>query len=96
MSEATFTFRVDEGLKNEFAALAKERDRTGAQLIRDFMRAYVKQEQEAQNYDAWFRQEVQLGLDAANRGELLSADEVEREAQVWRDAMLSKTSSRNS
>ena len=44
MSEvtATFTFRVDENLKTEFATAAKSRDRTGAQLLRDFMREYVK------------------------------------------------------
>ena len=42
MSEATFTFRVDDALKSEFAQAAKARDRTGAQLLRDFMREYVK------------------------------------------------------
>ena len=30
MSEATFTFRVDESLKTAFATAAKARDRTGA------------------------------------------------------------------
>lgn len=30
MSEATFIFRVDEALKNEFATAAKVHDRTGA------------------------------------------------------------------
>lgn len=38
MSDATFTFRVDEGLKAEFANAAKAHDHTGAQLLRDFMR----------------------------------------------------------
>ena len=33
MNEATFTFRVDEGLKDEFSTAAKCRDRTGAQLL---------------------------------------------------------------
>ncbi len=42
MTEATFTFRVDESLKAEFAAAAKARDRSGAQLLRDFMRDFVK------------------------------------------------------
>ena len=32
MNEATFTFRVDAVLKNEFATAAKARDRTGARL----------------------------------------------------------------
>lgn len=40
MSEATFTFRVDAGLKDEFSPAAKFRARTGAQLLRDFMRDF--------------------------------------------------------
>jgi len=77
MSEATFTFRVDEALKAEFSSAAKSRDRSGAQLLRDFMRDFVQQQQEAAAHDAWFRQQVQIGLDAANAGRLVSAEEVE-------------------
>lgn len=80
MSEATFTFRVDEALKNEFATAAKARDRTGAQLLRDFMREFVQKQQEVAEHDAWFRREVQAGLDSANSanaGRLVPASEVE-------------------
>jgi predicted transcriptional regulator len=84
MSEATFTFRVDVGLKDQFATAAKSRDRTGAQLLRDFMRDFVKQEQEATEHDAWFRREVQVGIDAASAGAVVSAEEVEAQAQSWR------------
>ncbi len=84
MSEATFTFRVDEGLKDQFSTAAKSRDRTGAQLLRDFMRDFVKQQQEASEHDVWFRREVQIGVDAADAGAVLSAEEVEAEAQAWR------------
>jgi len=84
MSEATFTFRVDEALKNEFTTAAKARDRTGAQLLRDFMRDFVRQQQETADRDAWFRRQVQIGLDAADAGDVLSADEVEAEAAAWR------------
>ena len=84
MSEATFTFRVDESLKTEFSTAAKSRDRTGAQLLRDFMRDFVKQQQEATEHDAWFRRQVQIGIDAANAGDVISAEEVEAEAEAWR------------
>lgn len=84
MSEATFTFRVDESLKNEFSAAAKARDRTGAQLLRAFMRDVVRQRQEAAEHDAWFRRQVQIGLDAANAGNVIPATEVEAEAATWR------------
>ncbi|HJV03415.1 MAG TPA: hypothetical protein VJ752_22960 [Burkholderiaceae bacterium] len=84
MGDATFTFRVDEGLKDQFAAAAKARDRTGAQLLRDFMRDFVRQQQEAAEHDAWFRRQVQIGLDSANAGDLIPAEEVDAEAASWR------------
>ncbi|WP_426075967.1 CopG family ribbon-helix-helix protein [Janthinobacterium sp. PSPC3-1] len=77
MSEATFTFRVDESLKEQFTTAAKGRDRTGAQLLRDFMRDFVRQQQEAAEHDAWFHRQVQGGLDSANSGDLIPAAEVE-------------------
>ena len=85
MSEATFTFRVDESLKDEFSSAAKARDRTGAQLLRDFMRDFVKQQQEAAEHDAWFRRQVQVGLDSANAGRLVAAEDVEAEFATRRD-----------
>ena len=84
MSEATFTFRVDEGLKDQFSTAAKSRDRTGAQLLRDFMRDFVQQQQDAAEHDAWFRRQVQAGIDAANAGDVISAEAVETEAAAWR------------
>jgi predicted transcriptional regulator len=61
MSETTFTFRVDEALKNEFGATAK-----------------------ATEDATWFRREVQTGIDAANAGDVLPAEDVEAEALAWR------------
>jgi len=84
MSDATFTFRVDETLKDEFATAVKACDRNAAQLLRDFMRDFVRQQQEAADYDAWFRRQVQIGLDSANAGHLIPAEEVEAKAAAWR------------
>jgi len=72
MTEATFTFRVDEQLKSAFAQAAKARDRIGAQLLRDFMREFVQRQQQAAEHDAWFRQQVQTGIDAANAGDVVA------------------------
>jgi predicted transcriptional regulator len=88
MSEATatFTFRVDGDLKTEFSAAAKSRDRTGAQLLRDFMREFVQQQQEAAAHDAWFQRQVQVGLDSANAGNLIPAADVEAKFAAKRAA----------
>ncbi len=77
MSQATFTFRVEEELKENFASIAKSMDRTGAQLLRDYMRDLVRQKQEAAEHDTRFREQVQIGLDSANAGNLMPNDEVE-------------------
>ncbi len=86
MSDATFTFRVDDDLKKQFAMAAKEHDRTGAQLLRDFMREFVQQQQHAAEEDAWFRRQVQAGLDSANAGRLTPDDQVEARFAARRDA----------
>lgn len=77
MGQATFTFRVDGELKSNFASVAKSLDRTGAQLLRDYMRDIVRRQREAEEHDAWFREQVQIGLDSANAGKLMSNEDVE-------------------
>ena len=88
MSEATFTFRVDEALKAEFSNAAKRRDCNAAQLLRDFMRDFVRQQQEAAEHDAWFRRQVQMGLDSANACNLIPSAEVEAKFAAKRAATL--------
>ena len=86
MSEATFTFRVDEALKSEFSTAAKAHDRTGAQLLRDFMRDCVRQQQEAAEYDAWLRAKVERSRASADAGNLVPAAEVEAKFAARRAA----------
>ncbi len=90
MSDATFTFRVDEALKSEFATAAKARDRTSAQLLRDFMREFVQQQRDAAEHDAWFQRQVQAGLDSANAGRLVPSAEVEAKFAARRAATRRK------
>lgn len=88
MNDATFTFRVDEGLKAEFAKVAKARDRSGAQLLRDFMREFVRQEENSIEYGTWFRNEVRRGIEEANAHDVASSQEVEADAAAWRAGLL--------
>ena len=90
MTEATFTFRVDESLKQEFSNFAKDIDRSGAQLLRDFMRDFVKQQQEAASYEAWYQKQVQIGLDEANAGQLVPQEEVKSRFEEKRASLLAK------
>lgn len=55
------------------------------------MRDFVQQQEAEAAQDAWFRRQIQMGLDSANAGDVLSAAEVEAEA--WRAEMRSKMAS---
>ena len=86
MNEATFTFRVDEQLKAQFTRAAKAQDRSGAQLLRDFMRTVVQRDAQSESHDAWFRRQVETARASANAGALISADDVERRFAARRTA----------
>jgi predicted transcriptional regulator len=62
MPETTFTFRVDQELKEAFTETARANDRPASQLLRDFMRDYVDRAE----HDAWFRAEVEQSLKEAD------------------------------
>lgn len=89
MSDATFTFRVEDALKAEFTLAAKSVDRTGAQLLRDFMRDFV-QKQNAAQHEAWLRSQVQAGLVQAQTGQLVPNAQVQAEFAARRTATRQK------
>ena len=76
MPKATFTFRVDDKLKAQFADVARAHDRSGAQLLRDFMREYVRRQGEMTTHEAWLRRRMQTGTESADMGDVVSAEKV--------------------
>jgi predicted transcriptional regulator len=95
MSETTFTFRVDKALKSRFAKAAKARDRAGSQLLRDFMRDFVAGSTEEADHDAWFRRQVQAGLDDADAGRLVPNEDVKAEFAARRAATRRRLTGRS-
>jgi hypothetical protein len=62
--EENFNFRVPADLKAAFKAATEAADRPAAQVLRDFMRAYVEQNRPAEpGYDKWLRDQVQAAID---------------------------------
>ncbi len=90
MPESTFTFRVDESLKEAFTQAARQRDRSGAQLLRDYMREVVQLSKERETYDQWFASKVEEGRQACLRGEILTHEEVEARAKARRKRLLGR------
>lgn len=85
MTQATLNLRIDAELKAAFLEAAKAMDRNGSQLIRDFMRETVQRQ-----HDEWFRQQVQAGIEQADRGDVFSTEFVEAAAAEWRKQATNK------
>ncbi|MGH3440546.1 MAG: CopG family ribbon-helix-helix protein [Nitriliruptorales bacterium] len=66
MSDSTFTFRVDDELKSAFSEVARDQERTAAQLLRVLMRDAVERWRNSLEHDAWFREQVEQALREAD------------------------------
>ena len=73
----TFNFRLDPALKAAFTAAAEAEDRPAAQVLRDFMRAYVDRRRR-RNFEAEAHRQSLLLAGAA-------VDPASDEAQVLRE-----------
>jgi predicted transcriptional regulator len=90
MAETTITFQVDSDLKKAFSLAAEAYNRTDEDLLREFMRDFIESNRTDAEYDAWFRRQVQIGLDEADAGLLIPVEEVEAEFAARREAAMSK------
>jgi hypothetical protein len=66
--EAVFTVKLESELRDAFLAEAEATHRPASQLVRDFMRDFVRQRTEAREHDTWFRAQVQEALDSPLAG----------------------------
>jgi hypothetical protein len=85
LKEASFNLRIDPALKAAFTAATEAEDKPAAQVIRDFMRTYVKQ-REHRAFEAEARRQ---SLEAARYAGDPTSDEYtvmrEIEAELNRD-----------
>ena len=58
--------------------------------MRDFMREYVRQNQDDAEYEAWFRRKVDIGFQAAKNGHFVSQEEVAADVAVRRKMLLER------
>ena len=91
MPDATFTFRLDDRLKTDFAEVAKAQDRTSAQLLRVLMRAEVDRQREVVEHDIWFRTEVKRSLRDADDPNVVRIPHEEVRASLRHKGLLSPT-----
>ena len=96
MSESTFTIRVDDTLKEAFTEAARVNDRTGAQLVRDFMRSYVQEARERAEYENWFKAQAEAGMRDIQEGKVFSAAEVDELARERRERLIAAAAGKSS
>lgn len=90
MSESTFTLRVEASLKEAFTEAAKTQERTGAQLIREFMRDVVQKARTQETYEQWFARKVAEGRADASLGNVVDNETVMAEAAERKQRLLAR------
>ena len=90
MAEYIITLQVDPSLKKAFSLAAEAHNRTDEDLLREFMQDYVETQRTDAEYERWFQRQVQIGIDAADAGYLIPADDVEAEFAALRTAAQRK------
>ena len=63
---AMFTLKLEPELRDQFMAEAVASHQPASQLVREFMRNYVAEQQAVRAHDAWFRAEVEQALREAD------------------------------
>jgi hypothetical protein len=76
--DAVFTVKLETELRDAFVAEAAATHQPASQLVREFMREFVRSQEEMREHDGWFRVEVQRALDDPRPG-------------IGHDAVRSKT-----
>ena len=90
MPESTFTLRVDASLKEAFAEAARVQERSGAQMIREYMREVVQKARSQEIYEQWFARKIAEGRTDARLGHVVDNETVMSQAAERRQRLLSR------
>ena len=72
--EAVFTMKLEPELRDAFMAAARHDDRPASQIVREFMRDFVKQDRE---YVTWLNRKVDEARADIEAGRTYTQEEVE-------------------
>jgi predicted transcriptional regulator len=86
--EAVFTMKLEPELRDEFMAEAEAIDRPASQIVREFMRDFVRLQREARAYDEFLHRKVEIARKSMRAGRGRSNEEVEAEFAKRRAELL--------
>lgn len=65
-NDAVITVTLDTALRDRFIAEADAMQRPAAEILQEFVQAFVRRRRDARQHDAWFRAEVEQSLREAD------------------------------
>ncbi|HBC1013231.1 TPA: antitoxin of toxin-antitoxin stability system [Escherichia coli] len=77
MANTMFTMKLDTELRDEFMAEAAAADRPAAQIMRDFMRDFIKKQKDEREYKEFLQRKVEKARTSMEAGLGKSCEEVE-------------------
>ncbi len=98
MKEAVFTLKLESDLRDAFMAEAEASHRPASQIVRDFMRDFVKKQQEQRDYDAWLDAEIEVALREADDPKTKWYDQEDLIKGRWReqrDSLVARIAARD-
>ena len=91
--EAVFTMKLEPELRDAFMAAAAAADRPASQIVREFMRDYVRQDRE---YVEFLRRKVEKARQSIAEGKWFTQEEVEVRAATRRAELQRRIDETNS
>ncbi|HVK50910.1 MAG TPA: antitoxin of toxin-antitoxin stability system [Pseudoxanthomonas sp.] len=82
--------KLESELRDEFMAAAEAAHRPASQVMRELMRDFIQQQQQAREYEAFVREKVEAGRASMRAGKGISNDEVEAEFAARRTQLQAK------
>lgn len=86
--EAVFTVKLESDLRDAFVAEAAAIHQPASQLVREFMREFIRSRQEEREHDAWFQAEVEKALKDDRPG--MPHEQVMKEARARIDRVAAR------
>ena len=85
MKEAVFTLKLEADLRDAFMAEAEATHRPASQIVREFMRDFIKARQEERDYDVWLDAELEKAVREADDPNTVWYDQEDLVKGPWRE-----------
>lgn len=82
--QAIFTLKLEQELRDAFMAEAEADHRPASQVVRELMRAYIRERRQAREYDTFLHRKVEQARVSMRAGRGRPNEEVAAEAAAWR------------